>query len=160
MCKVYLSLGSNLGQRAENLAQALRMLGEKLKIVQVSAIYETEPVGIREQPWFLNLVCAAETELSPQELLAFFQGIEGKVGRVRERRFGPRLIDIDILFYDGLIIRTPSLEIPHPRLTERAFVLVPLVEIAPGLLHPVLKLTMREILEKAEGLEEIHPYRG
>jgi len=136
------------------------MLEDELRIVQVSSIYETEPVGVREQPWFLNLVCAGETELSPQELLAFIQGIEGKMGRVREGRFGPRLIDIDILFYDDLVIRTPSLEIPHPRLTERAFVLVPLVEIAPDLLHPVLKLTVREILEKAEGLEEVRPYQG
>ena len=160
MSRVYLSLGSNLGRRAEKLIQALCMLEDELRIVRVSSIYETEPVGIREQPWFLNLVCAAETELSPQGLLAFIQSIEGKMGRVRERRFGPRPIDIDILFYDDLVTKTPSLEIPHPCLTERAFVLVPLVEIAPDLLHPTLELTVRAILEQAEGLEEVRPYQG
>jgi len=106
------------------------------------------------------LVCAVDTDLSPQRLLAFVQDIEDKMGRVRERRFAPRLIDIDILFYGDLVIKRPRLEIPHPRLTERAFVLVPLVEIVPDLLHPTLKLTVREILDEAEGLEEVCPYHG
>jgi len=132
------------------------MLSEGVRVTARSSLYETEPVGLRDQPWFLNMVCAGETDLDPQALLDFAKGIEGAMGRAETVRFGPRLIDIDILFYDDLVLKTPDLEIPHPRLAERAFVLVPLAEIAPYLVHPLLGLTVREILERATGLEEVH----
>ena len=158
VARVYLGLGSNLGDRAANIERALQMLSERVRLTARSSLYETEPVGLRDQPWFLNMVCAGETDLAPKALLDFVKGIERAMGRVETVRFGPRLIDIDILFYDDLVFKTPDLEIPHPRLTERAFVLVPLVEIAPHLIHPLLGLTVQEILEGASGLEEVRPY--
>lgn len=158
MATVYLSLGSNLGDREKNIASALEMLGQEARILKVSSLYETEPVGYKEQPWFLNCVCAAETELTPQALLELAKTIERKLGRKLTHRFGLRTIDIDILFYDDLILDSPDLVIPHPRLTERAFVLVPLKEIAPNLVHPLLDLTIEELLERAEKLEEVHLY--
>jgi len=156
VARVYLGLGSNLGDRVENIEKALRMLSERVRLTARSSLYETEPVGVRDQPWFLNVVCTGETDLDPQALLDFVKGIERAMGRVESVRFGPRIIDIDILFYDDLVLKTPNLEIPHPRLTERAFVLVPLVEIAPHLIHPLLGLTVREILEGVTGLEGVH----
>jgi len=158
MAIAYLSLGSNLGDRGENLAVALKRLEEKVKIVKVSSIYETEPVGYEDQPWFLNLVCAVETGLSPQALLKLAKAIERKLGRRGTVRFGPRIIDIDILLYDGLTLDSPDLVIPHPRLAERAFVLVPLKEIAPNLVHPSLGLTIEELLERLENPEEVRLY--
>ncbi|MFQ5886235.1 MAG: 2-amino-4-hydroxy-6-hydroxymethyldihydropteridine diphosphokinase [Anaerolineae bacterium] len=158
MATAYLSLGSNLGNREANIKSALKMLGQEARIVKVSSLYETEPVGYRDQPWFLNLVCAVETDLSPQALLELVKTIEKGLGRKPTRRFGPRLIDIDILFYDGLILDSPDLVIPHPRLAERAFVLLPLREIAPKLVHPLLGTTIEELWQKAENLEQIHLY--
>ncbi len=158
MAIAYLSLGSNLGDRETNISSALKILGQKVRISKVSSLYETEPVGYKDQPWFLNCVCSVETELSPQALLKFAKAIERKMGRKRTIRFGPRVIDIDILFYDGLILDSSDLVIPHPRLAERAFVLVPLKEIAPGLMHPLLGLTVEEILERAEKLKEARLY--
>jgi len=158
MATAYLSLGSNLSERKANIVSALKMVGQKARILKVSSLYETEPVGYKDQPWFLNCVCSVETGLSPQALLKFVKAIERKVGRKRSRRFGPRLIDIDILLYDGLILDSPDLTIPHPRLPERAFVLVPLKEIAPDLVHPLSGLTIKELLERAENLEEARFY--
>jgi 2-amino-4-hydroxy-6-hydroxymethyldihydropteridine diphosphokinase len=158
MVTVYLSLGSNLGDRKKNIASALEMLGQEAWILKVSSLYETEPVGYKEQPWFLNCACSIETGLTPQALLELAKTIEKKLGRKPTLHFGPRIIDIDILFYDDLILDSPDLVIPHPRLTERAFVLVPLKEIAPNLVHPLLDLTIEELLERAEKLEEVHLY--
>jgi 2-amino-4-hydroxy-6-hydroxymethyldihydropteridine diphosphokinase len=158
MAIAYLGLGSNLGDREANIESALEMLGQEARILKVSSLYETEPVGYKDQPWFLNCVCLIETDLSPQALLDSAKTIEKNLGRKPTRRFGPRLIDIDILFYDDLILDAPDLTIPHPRLAERAFVLVPLKEIAPNLVHLLSGLTIKELLERAKNLERTRHY--
>jgi 2-amino-4-hydroxy-6-hydroxymethyldihydropteridine diphosphokinase len=158
MATAYLSLGSNLGHREASIASALKILGREARILKVSSLYETEPVGYKDQPWFLNCACSVETDLSPQALLKLAKTIEKDLGRKPALHFGPRLIDIDILFYDDLILDSPDLVIPHPRLAERAFVLVPLKEIAPNLVHPLLGVTIEELLEGAEDLERVRLY--
>jgi 2-amino-4-hydroxy-6-hydroxymethyldihydropteridine diphosphokinase len=155
MATIYLGLGSNLGDRAAHIKKALQWLESQVELTAVSPIYETEPLGIKEQPWFLNAVCAGQTALTPQALLEFVKGIEKRMGRTQTIRFGPRPIDIDILFYDDLVLETPTLQLPHPRLTRRAFVLVPLTQIAPRLVHPLSGRTIQEILAHAGELEEV-----
>jgi 2-amino-4-hydroxy-6-hydroxymethyldihydropteridine diphosphokinase len=155
---VYLGLGSNLGNRARNIYAALRRLSSHVHLEQISSLYETEPVGVTDQPWFLNLVCAGLTDLPAHDLLHAVKRIERELGRRDGVRFGPRLIDIDILFYDNQVLATEHLELPHPRLHERGFVLIPLGELAPNLVHPVLKTTVRELLENAAALETVRPY--
>jgi 2-amino-4-hydroxy-6-hydroxymethyldihydropteridine diphosphokinase len=133
--KVYLGLGSNLGDRKENLRQACEFLeSDYTTFVQGSSIHETEPFGVEDQPKFLNMVCEIETELSPRDLLLFVKNIEKKLGRKKREKWGPREIDIDILYYGDLVVDEPDLKIPHPGIKERDFVLKPLEEIAPGLL--------------------------
>ncbi len=144
---VYLGLGSNLGNRQDNLDRALDFLSQRLQVGKISSIYETEPVGNINQPRFLNLACQAYTRLAPTELLTLAKGIENKLGRTSSQPNTPRPIDIDILLYDQRVIETPELVIPHPRLTERAFVLIPLAEIAPALVHPASGKTVKELLE-------------
>ncbi|MFC1943805.1 2-amino-4-hydroxy-6-hydroxymethyldihydropteridine diphosphokinase [Chloroflexota bacterium] len=144
---VYLGLGSNMGNRQGNLDQALDILSQRLRVGQVSSIYDTEPVGNVNQPRFLNLVCQVYTRLAPTGLLALAKGIESKLGRAPRTSNAPRPIDIDILFYGDQVMETPELAIPHPRLAERAFVLIPMAEIAPDLVHPVSGKTIRELLQ-------------
>jgi len=147
MNRVYLSLGSNLGDRAANLRRALRMLGEAgVRIRRVSSFYKTEPVEFRPQPWFVNCVAEADTELTPFELLNTIKSIERAMGRRPGRPKGPRPIDIDILLYDNVVARSPALTIPHQRLAERRFVLVPLRELEPTVRHPVTQRTVLEML--------------
>ena len=136
MAKAYLGLGSNIGDRESNIRQALKLLSAQVRIERVSSIYETEPQGFLDQPPFLNAVCQISTELSPEELLGLVKGIEKGMGRIYSFPNSPRPIDIDILFYQDRILDSPHLVVPHPRLTQRAFVLVPLAEICPHLIHP------------------------
>ncbi len=145
---VYLSLGSNLGDRYADLRAAIERLGEAGAIRSVSGFYETEPVEFRDQPWFLNCVVALETSDSPEALLQRALAIEHEMGRVRMKEKGPRSIDIDILLFGDRVVEEQErgLKIPHPAMHQRRFVLEPLAEIAPEALHPLLRKTARELL--------------
>jgi len=161
----YLCLGSNLGNREENLSQALNLLSQKVNLKEVSPVYETEPVPSvnrgKKQPLFLNLVCRIATNLIPEELLDLVKEIETRLGRIPSRqRNSPRPIDIDILFYDNNIIKTHNLTIPHPRLQDRAFVLIPLAEIAPKLVHPGLGKRITQLTEDVRGKKGVRRYKG
>jgi 2-amino-4-hydroxy-6-hydroxymethyldihydropteridine diphosphokinase len=152
MKTIYLSLGSNLGDREGCLREAIARLGAAgIRVLRVSSLYETEPMEVREQPWFLNLVVEAETDLFPKRLLARTQRIELELGRKRVRPKGPRSIDIDILLYGQSVIESNELMVPHPRLAERRFVLEPLAELAPELRHPVNRRSIRELLAATAG---------
>lgn len=146
MHTIYLALGSNIGNKKQAILNAIQLLSEKIKIEKKAAFYETKPWGFTSQSNFLNTVIKGKTELSPQELLVFVKLIEQKIGRVNRFTNGPREIDIDILFYDKQVLNTITLTIPHKGLVERDFVLQPLADISPNLLHPVLKKTIYELL--------------
>jgi len=156
----YLSLGSNIGDRQAHLQDAIRRLETAGRVVEVSSIYETEPVEFTEQPWFLNCAVALETGKSPHELMTALLGIEEEMGRRRVQTKGPRSIDIDILLFENEIVASKEpdskeLTIPHPAMQERRFVLEPLAEIAPQVLHPVLKKTIRELRDALPTGQEV-----
>lgn len=157
--QVYLGLGSNLGDRQVTMEKALKLLGERLQIELVSSIYENEPVGYAEQPLFLNAVCCGQTELGPLQLLSLIKDIEASLGRVYSFPNAPRVIDVDIIFYGNVIMQTPELTIPHPRLDERAFVLIPLLEIAPDLCHPASGKSIQDLAARVQGLEGVKKIR-
>jgi len=146
MIHVFLGIGTNLGERERNLHEARAILSQRLEILKESSVYQTAPWGYLDQPAFLNQVIEAQTDLSSLNLLDFLKHTEKQLGRQANFRYGPRLIDLDILFYGNRIIQTPRLQIPHPRLVERAFVLVPMTEIAPDFVHPQNKQTIAQLL--------------
>lgn len=157
---IYLSLGSNLGDRAANLESAIAELpGAGVRALRRSSIYETAPVDYLEQPWFLNCVLEGETQLAPRELLQKLQGIENKLGSRKLVPKGPRIIDVDVLFYGSETIEEAGMEIPHPRLARRRFVLVPLAELVPQLRHPVLSMTATELLAITPDRSEVRIWR-
>ena len=156
--KIYLALGSNLGDRMSNLASAVERLSRKITIKKISSVYETEPVYYKEQPLYLNAVLSAVTELAPFELLRFVKSIESDLGRQPSFRNAPRTIDIDILFYGDRVVQIEELTIPHLGIAGRAFVLVPLAEIAPKLVHPVLQKKVSELLAMVEGVDGVRRF--
>ena len=148
MAHTYIGFGSNIEDRLNYITQALRLLSEAddVSLIQISSLYETEPVGYEEQGWFLNGVIAVETSLLVHQLLALLKTIEGLVGRRNRTRWGPREVDLDLLIYDQCCINTPDLTVPHPEMHRRSFVLVPFAEIAPDVLHPIFQQNIRTLL--------------
>ncbi|QMU09938.1 2-amino-4-hydroxy-6-hydroxymethyldihydropteridine diphosphokinase [Mammaliicoccus lentus] len=162
MHTAYLGLGSNIGERELQLEQAVTFLNseEGIKVTQVSPIYETKPVGYTEQPDFLNMCIEISTELEALDLLKVCMMVEQQLHRVRNERWGPRTIDIDILLYDQSVIQSPDLEVPHPRMTERAFVMVPLNDIASNVVEPISKKYIWELLLNDEQVVKYNKERG
>lgn len=163
MVRAFIGLGSNLGQREDFIARAIVSLAEApgVALCRRAGLYETEPVGMQGQPWFLNTVVEIETDLTPYELLSLCKQIERSVGRQERERYSSREIDVDILLYDELVVNEPDLQIPHAQLHRRRFVLVPLAEIAPEQSHPVFQRTIIELLNDLESSgdpKEVMPY--
>jgi len=158
MEKVYFCLGSNVGNKRENMEKAMKMMEEEgVRITKMSKFYETQPVEVVHQDWFVNAVAEAETDLEPEKLLIMLKNIESKVGRKFTYRWGPRIVDVDILIYGDRIVDTSVLTIPHKLMDQRRFVLEPLAEIAPGLVHPVLKKTVKELLNECKDMAIVSP---
>lgn len=151
MSKIYLGIGSNIGDSRKNIESALLLLNKKINILNKSSYYETEPVGFKDQPWFLNIVIEGETDLNPKELLEFTQSIEKDMKRVKTILNGPRIIDVDILIYSDINMESENLIIPHPRMHARAFVMVPLFEIAPKLI--INNMAIADIMKNLKGEE-------
>lgn len=162
MTIVYLCLGSNSGDRLKLIEQAVGFLNlaQDIKLIRTSALYETEPWGVKNQNWFLNMAVEIKTSLSPQDLLVKLQNIERTLGRNREKeiRWGERPIDIDIIFYDNLVLESDVLTIPHKFMHKRAFVLVPLLELIPDFVHPVFNITISQLYDNLEEVEEVYLY--
>lgn len=161
MAIVYLGLGSNLGQREKNMNRALKEL-KNLRSVEVmkrSSIYEAEPVGFKDQGFFLNAVIKIKTKLPPLSLFYLLKGIEKKMGRIKGKRWGPRKIDLDMLLYDNVIMKDEKLVLPHPQMHKRRFVLIPLIELGSRLKHPVLKLTPKRLLGKIEESQKLRTFK-
>jgi 2-amino-4-hydroxy-6-hydroxymethyldihydropteridine diphosphokinase len=152
---IYLALGSNLGDRRAHLAEAVARLGEQLVVEALSSLYETEPAYVEDQPRFLNAALRGRTTLDPEALLGFAKRVESELGRVAGQRFGPRVVDIDLLLYDQLVLDTPTLTLPHPRMAERRFVLAPLAELAPQLIPPGWNATIGELAREVRGHGDI-----
>ena len=148
MAKIYLGFGSNLGNKLSNIKKAINYIKKDLKITKISPIYKTEPVGYKRQNWFLNCAAEAETSSKPLKLFAFLKSTEKKLKREKTFRNGPRTIDIDLLFYDNRIISSKKLQVPHPRMHKRLFVLEPLSGINPNFIHPKYKKTILELKNK------------
>jgi 2-amino-4-hydroxy-6-hydroxymethyldihydropteridine diphosphokinase len=150
MPTAYIGIGSNLGNREENCEKSIHLIEEdsRIKITKRSSMSETEPWGIKDQSKFINMAVEIVTDLKPKAMLSLLKKIETESGRIPGRRWGPRVIDLDILFYDDLVLKIPGLEIPHPEICKRDFVLIPLKEIAPEKLHPVLKKKIKELLQE------------
>jgi 2-amino-4-hydroxy-6-hydroxymethyldihydropteridine diphosphokinase len=158
---VYLSLGSNIGDRENNLRKAIRALAEaNVRVTRVSSFYETEPVDLREQPWFVNCVVRGETETPALDLLRALRGIEARMGSEKLVPKGPRLIDIDILLYGDATVDRPELQVPHPRMLQRKFVLVPLAEIAPNVKHPSWAGTAKQIVSNLADSSAVHKFEA
>lgn len=156
MTKVYTALGSNVGDRAKNLGEAIRLIGESgVRVLKSASMYETEPLGYVDQDWFLNSVVEAETELTAAELLHKLRAIEVRMGSKKTFVNGPRLIDLDILLYGDETISQNELQVPHPRMLQRKFVLVPLAEIAPDLKHPSWSGTAQQMLEQTPDRSQV-----
>lgn len=155
MNEVCLGLGSNLGDRRANLRRTLELLAGHCRLIAVSSLYETEPVGYKDQGWFLNCAGRVDTDLEPRPLLEFLKSIEKQLGRASRIKSGPRTIDLDILFYGERVVQEEGLTVPHPRLHERLFVLAPLSEIAPALVHPLLGKTIRELADLLQSREQV-----
>ncbi len=160
MTTVYIALGTNLGDRERNLERALERLGTRVHITCRSTVYETEPWGVTDQPRFLNMVVEADTELEAEGLLAFIKDVERELGRTPGPRYGPRVLDLDILLYGSERMATEDLVVPHPRLAERRFVLVPLTELAPDLMVPGLGASARELLSRLPDDESVRTYKS
>jgi 2-amino-4-hydroxy-6-hydroxymethyldihydropteridine diphosphokinase len=160
MADAYLGLGSNMGDKQAHLRQALDRLQEVCAVKEVSSLYATDPVGNIEQDWFLNAAAHIECEQPPTDLLLLLLAIERDLGRVRSTKNAPRTIDIDLLVYGDLVLESESLAVPHPRLHERRFVLAPLAEIAPDLIHPVLGRSMRELADAINRDERVERLAG
>lgn len=162
MARVFLSIGSNLGDRVANIQQAVSMLSldNRIKILKTSSFYETQPWGNKNQPWFINAAMAIEAVLDPEELLSIFQNIEAKLGRKRGlfKKWSERTLDIDILMYDEQIINSKNLIIPHPYMHERAFVLVPMLEVKADLVHPIFNKTISELYDELQNPEDVFLY--
>lgn len=159
MAKVFLGLGSNIGDKEKNIHDALSRLSDFCTIKKISHFYLTEPVGDVKQDWFLNCCAEIETKLDPEDLLTHLKAIEQKLGRTKTVKNGPRCIDIDILFYENEIIKTKDLLIPHPRIQERLFVLRPLLDLDPEFIHPVKKISIQEMYQSRPWFEKVLLYK-
>jgi len=149
MAIAYIGIGSNLGNRQKNCLRAIELLQKKdIIVTKRSSLYETEPWGVKDQPRFINMAVEIDTSLEPKELLKILKNIEKELGREKSSKWGPRIIDLDILLFDDIILNKDNLKIPHPLMHERDFVLRPLCEIAPDIYHPLLKMSMHELMQK------------